>query len=135
MLTLSLRRARAATVRRPLVAFRARGPQFVHRQFAVAVLIELFQSGGGIGDFGFVNHAVVVCIERGDDGRKRRAVALPIGAAGTGRRLLTRGRTLGRISFWRTRAASRRRAFDTFRQGRTQFVARQFSVAVLVERF
>src|SRR5439155_6512465 len=78
------------------VAFRARGPQFVHRQFAVAVLIELFQSGGGIGDFGFVNHAVVVCIERGDDGRGRRPVSFESGACLSTGAVLARRRAIGR---------------------------------------
>src|ERR1700722_12926131 len=42
--------------------------QFVQCQFAVAVLVEFHQRGAGVGNFRCVDHAVVVDIERGDDG-------------------------------------------------------------------
>lgn len=47
--------------------------QFVHRQLAVAVFVELAQRGGCIGDFGFVDDAVVIRVQHGNERRHRRS--------------------------------------------------------------
>src|ERR1700743_3460772 len=43
-------------------------PHFVIGEFAVAVLVELLQGGGGVGDFIAGDFVVVIGVERGKDG-------------------------------------------------------------------
>ena len=66
-----------ATVRQ---AFRPGRTKFIHRQFAVAIFVELLERFGRVSDFHFVNHAVVVRIKRGDE-RRRRTVPFALRAA------------------------------------------------------
>jgi hypothetical protein len=47
--------------------------EFVRRQFAIAVLVELLEGFDGIGDFIGVNDAIVIGIERPDQCDRRRA--------------------------------------------------------------
>jgi hypothetical protein len=56
---------------------------FVGGQFAVAVLIEGLEGGGGVGDFGGVNYMVVIGVEDLDEGKGWMAMA---GAGAAGRR-------------------------------------------------
>jgi hypothetical protein len=44
--------------------------QLFHGQFAITVFVERHQSGAGVGDFRGVNHAIMVGIECGNDGRQ-----------------------------------------------------------------
>ena len=45
---------------------RARRPQFVHCQFAIAVFIQFLERNAGIGDFCFINHTIVICVQHCD---------------------------------------------------------------------
>src|SRR5205814_1266743 len=83
LLSVSLRGARPARMGRTFGAVRPRWMQLIPRQFAVAVFIERLEGGAGVGDFGFVNHAIVVGVERGYEGRRWRAVSFRSGAAWT----------------------------------------------------
>ena len=67
---------------RATITFRPRRTQLIHRQLAVAVLVELLEGGAGIGDFRLINHAIVVRVERGHQRRGRRALSVPAGSAG-----------------------------------------------------
>jgi hypothetical protein len=135
LLAFTFGRAGAAMMGRALVAFGPRGTKFLHRQLAIAVLVEGLEGGAGVGEFGFVNHAVVVGVEDGDEGRERRPMAFPTWFAGTGRRFVARGRTLPDISLRRTGTAGLRPAFGAFGPRRAEFVPREFAIAVLVECF
>lgn len=57
----------------PLASRRARRRrhQLTNRQFAIAVLVQSFKRGAGIGDFRFINDAIVIGVERRDDRRRR----------------------------------------------------------------
>src|SRR6185369_14071299 len=78
-------------------------PEFVGREFAVAVLVELLEGCAGLGDFVSVNDPVFVQVESLDDGihrtltahaatgAARTAAALSIGSA---RAAFTARRTL-----------------------------------------
>jgi hypothetical protein len=59
--------ARAARSPRATGAFRAWRTDFVQRDSAIAVFVELFQRGRGDLDFLFVNHAIVIHVERGPE--------------------------------------------------------------------
>jgi hypothetical protein len=50
--------------------------EFVHRQFSVAILVELLQCLGGIGDFFGGNFTILVCVKRRDQGRHWAHAAL-----------------------------------------------------------
>ena len=67
---------------RAAITFRPRRTQLIHRQLAVAVLVELLQGGAGIGDFRLINHAIVVRVERGHQRRWRGALPVSAGSAG-----------------------------------------------------
>ena len=66
---------------------RTRRTDFIRRQFSIAIFVERLERGGGIGDFFFVNDAVVICIERSHD---RRHSSLPALSTLTARSTLTR---------------------------------------------
>ena len=51
--------------------FGPRGTQFIGREFAVTVFVELLQRIAGIGDFVRVNHPVVICVQYGHNRRNR----------------------------------------------------------------
>ncbi len=94
------RRARRA-VAGSAHALRWRRHQFVHRQFAVVIPVELAQRLGRAGDFVLGDDSVAVLVERGDDGRYRWH------RAGTG----AAGRTVELRAAFAGRRRSRRRAF------------------------
>jgi hypothetical protein len=85
------------------------GPQFISRQFAVAVLVEFFERRGGAGDFLGGEHSVMVRVERFHEriGRAARASAarrtflavVVVAAGGTLRFaiVVTLRRTFGRL--------------------------------------
>src|SRR6266550_2961046 len=90
---------------RAAITFRPRRTQLVHRQLAVAVLVEFLEGGAGIGDFRLINHTIVVRVEGGHQRRGRRA--LPVSAGST--RFAGLART-ARAFATRRALASRRRA-------------------------
>lgn len=53
------------------VVRRRRRHQFIPRQFAVAVFVETFECSTGICDFVSINDAVVIRVQRANDGRRR----------------------------------------------------------------
>lgn len=55
-----------------LTALWQRWHQFIPRQFAVAVLVETFERSTGVFNFGSINDAVVIRVERGNDWRNGR---------------------------------------------------------------
>lgn len=55
---------------------------FVHRDFAVTVLVEFTQSLGGVLDFVLIDHTVMVRIKCGHERRDHRALSCPTGTAG-----------------------------------------------------
>jgi hypothetical protein len=70
-------RAGVATLGIPALEIsRAGWAQFVHRDFAVLVLIELLERLGSIADFFFVNHSVVVDVECCDERRDGWALTI-----------------------------------------------------------
>jgi len=87
----------------------ARRAQFVHRDFAVFILVEFLERLGGIGDFFFVNYSVVVDVECCDERRDGRALAIL--------RLATLLRTtklalpILRLAFWSWSAMKTRNTF------------------------
>ena len=48
--------------------------EFIDRELPVTVFVQRQQRGGGVGDFGRIDHPIVVRIERADE-RRRRTVA------------------------------------------------------------
>lgn len=52
---------------RPPTAHRSWAHQFVHGQLAIPILVERFESSRRVGDLIFINYAVVVGIQSGDD--------------------------------------------------------------------
>ena len=60
---------------------RARRTHFVHRDFPVAIFIELAQSFRGVLDFVIVDHAIVIRIKGGHEWRNHRALPCPTGTA------------------------------------------------------
>src|SRR5436305_9375869 len=103
------RPALSITTRRTTLAVSALRPLRAHlvlRDFAVAVLVELLQGGGCVGDFRRINHAVVVGIERLDHRRHRRTAAV--------HSLSTRSLTLAlpRRTISRRRSAGILRVYD-----------------------
>lgn len=67
------------------IAIGAGRAQFVVGYFAVAVLVEFFERGRGIGDFRFIDDSVMVGIEGGEQGWDRHPSAFAAGASGTAR--------------------------------------------------
>src|SRR4051812_6952938 len=61
------RTARIVFAAGALGALAAFASQFLAGQFAIAVLVELAQGGGGVVDFIGVNDAIAIGVERGDD--------------------------------------------------------------------
>ena len=57
------------------ITLRRTGSDLVVGQLAIAIDIELLENGGGGGEFGCVDHPVVVGIESGDEGRRRAVMA------------------------------------------------------------
>ena len=55
---------------RPALSAGARSEIFFTRQLSIAILVELLQRGGRVGDFISVNHAIVIRVEGCDDGRR-----------------------------------------------------------------
>jgi hypothetical protein len=53
------------------LSFRTGRYKFFVGQFAVVIFVERLEHDGGIGDFLFVNDAVVIGVERGDERRHR----------------------------------------------------------------
>jgi hypothetical protein len=95
--------AKVAVLRRQ----RAGWAQFLHRQPAIVVLVELLQRDRGIADFGIVNHAVMVGIEGADERRDRRswsirALAIRSGATRTFTVTVVAGATFLRTAVART---------------------------------
>jgi hypothetical protein len=68
-MTTTTKRRRILMIRR-IAIHRAWRTQFIRRQLAVAVLVELQQGSGGVGDFVSVDYAVVIGIQRGNDRRR-----------------------------------------------------------------
>ena len=82
-LPVSARTTLATGSTRPALAARARAHVFFPRQLSVAVLVELFQRGGRVGDFISVNHAIVIRVEGCDDGRRLAHSSRSAGTTGT----------------------------------------------------
>lgn len=80
---------------RPTVR-RARRSKFVGRQLAIAIFVQRLERGCGVGDFIFIDDAIVVRIESGNQRRRRRAMART--PARTIRRALGAGHTRTRLS-------------------------------------
>ena len=65
---------------------RRRRQHFVHGQLAIVVLVERAQGGAGAVDFFFRERAVLVGVERRDDGRNERATRAAVRSRAGGRR-------------------------------------------------
>ena len=57
-------------------ARRARRHQFLARQFAVAIFIQLLKRGRGMGDLGGIDDPVLVCIQHRNNRRRRPTLAV-----------------------------------------------------------
>src|SRR5207248_8967069 len=54
----------------------SRANKFVRGQFAISIFVELGQCRRGVSDLISVNDAITVCVERGDDKRRRWSLAI-----------------------------------------------------------
>ena len=91
-------------VRAALSLRRRRGTQFILCQYPVAVLVELLQGSGSVGDFLFVNDAITVGVKGDHERAGRRGMV-----AGTG--------SLGAAILWCRRIGWRRVACILCSQG------------------
>jgi hypothetical protein len=71
------------TARAAASAFGPRWAQFFAGQFAVAVLVQLFQRDGGVGNFLFVDDAIGVRVERLHEGHDETRATRATRASGT----------------------------------------------------
>ncbi len=77
-----------------------RGTEFIGREFAIAVFVELLQGLSRLGNFGGVDDTIVIGIQHGDDRRWKRTMELSAGAAlGAAARTTTRTAIAGRGEF------------------------------------
>src|ERR1017187_5296094 len=80
-LPITLRAALLIGIRTSLLVarrtIRSGWPEFVCRQFAVAIFIERLQGGGGVRDFIRIDHAIVVGVESLHNRGRRRTMMTP----------------------------------------------------------
>ena len=88
--TLAVGTAGATRATGPALAAGARSEVLVARQFPVAIFVELLQRGGRVGDFVGVNHAIVIRVERKDEGGLRSWTAGATLATGSARTISAR---------------------------------------------
>ncbi len=67
-------------------ALRSGRTQFFHCQFAVAIFVQLLERFGRLRDFRLVNRAVVICVKRADERRRRRTLSFALWSAFAARR-------------------------------------------------
>ena len=106
-------------------AFGARRQEFVPRQLAVAILVEGLQRCWGVCHLAGIDHAIVVGVERLDNGQRRWTMMFSLWTT-TGASLLIGTRSTLSVALLTTRRA--------VRPGRPEFVRGQPAIAVLIER-
>src|ERR1017187_1060421 len=100
-----------------------RREEFVPCQLAIAILVECQQCRGSVCDLAGIDHAIVVGVERLDDGQWRWTMIPTLRTTlGTSRLVPTRSSLL--VALWSARRAIRPR--------RPEFVCRQFAVVIFV---